>query len=327
MHSTTEVFDSYEREAKNYPFIHIVKRTPEHISVRVDCTDGSGFAQIYYPLRGVYLSFFDFEAQAFLGGDGEAFRGIRLNYCIEGRCELCMRDDRYLFLEANDIAVTSGLAKNRFVFPQGTYHGVELYFQMPPPQDPPDTYLRAAGVDAVGIFESILGTDGHYVCKAAEEVKALLGSLRDPPEGYEVDWYRLKIAEVMMWLARLDRQPTDKRYCFYTKGQVEIAEQVMQVISADLGQRHSISQLAKAYGVSATSIRNYFKGVYGVGISEHLKKARLTAASEALSQTNMSVSEIAATVGYENASKFSAVFKAAVGKTPLEYRRRKRCGL
>jgi transcriptional regulator GlxA family with amidase domain len=101
----------------------------------------------------------------------------------------------------------------------------------------------------------------------------------------------------------------------------------MKTITADLSRRHSTDQLAKAYGISAASLRNYFKGVYGLNISEHLKNARLSAASEALGKTNMSISDISGMVGYENAGKFSAVFKSSIGETPSEYRRRKKCGL
>lgn len=53
----------------------------------------------------------------------------------------------------------------------------------------------------------------------------------------------------------------------------------------------------------------------------------MSAASLALREGNQPVAEIAASVGYENASKFSAAFKNFLGETPLEYRRQSRCGI
>ena len=47
-------------------------------------------------------------------------------------------------------------------------------------------------------------------------------------------------------------------------------------------------------------------------------------ASELLRGTDLQVPEIAAQVGYENQSKFAAVFVKQFGCPPLEYRRRAR---
>ena len=49
-----------------------------------------------------------------------------------------------------------------------------------------------------------------------------------------------------------------------------------------------------------------------------------TRAAELLQDTELRVAEIAAQVGYENQSKFAAVFARQFGCSPLEYRRRAR---
>jgi transcriptional regulator GlxA family with amidase domain len=47
-------------------------------------------------------------------------------------------------------------------------------------------------------------------------------------------------------------------------------------------------------------------------------------AAEYLEKSRHQIADIALMTGYENASKFAAVFKAAKGESPLEYRRRYR---
>ena len=47
-------------------------------------------------------------------------------------------------------------------------------------------------------------------------------------------------------------------------------------------------------------------------------------AAEYLEKSNYQITDIAFMTGYENASKFAAVFKAAKGENPLEYRRKYR---
>lgn len=101
----------------------------------------------------------------------------------------------------------------------------------------------------------------------------------------------------------------------------------MEIISDDLSRHYSIESLAAPFGISPSSLKNYFQGVYGKNISTWLREARMSVASAALREGNQPVAEIAASVGYENASKFSAAFKSFLGATPLEYRRQSRgCG-
>ena len=64
-----------------------------------------------------------------------------------------------------------------------------------------------------------------------------------------------------------------------------------------------------------------FKGVYGMPPYTYLRTYRMERAAEMLRQGELSVSDIAATVGYGSPSKFTAAFKVLMGVTPSAYRR------
>ena len=64
-----------------------------------------------------------------------------------------------------------------------------------------------------------------------------------------------------------------------------------------------------------------FKGVYGMPPYTYLRAYRMERAAEMLRQGELSVSDIAATVGYGSPSKFTAAFKVLMGVTPSAYRR------
>ena len=74
--------------------------------------------------------------------------------------------------------------------------------------------------------------------------------------------------------------------------------------------------------MAETSLKNYFRGVFGENLS--FLRARMRQAAELLQSSELRVAEIAAQVGYENQSKFAAVFVRRFGCPPLEYRRRAR---
>ena len=110
---------------------------------------------------------------------------------------------------------------------------------------------------------------------------------------------------------------------FYTETQVEIAKRAAQILSDDLRQHIPVRQIAERFSVSETSLKNYFRGVFGQNISVYLRETRMKKAAELLSTTKLSVAEAAEQVGYINQSKFASVFKKQFGLSPLEYRRAK----
>ena len=63
------------------------------------------------------------------------------------------------------------------------------------------------------------------------------------------------------------------------------------------------------------------KFIYGETIGEWLTSYRMMRAADMLTdRTDVSVAQVAGTVGYDSASKFAAVFKRSMGQTPTEYR-------
>ncbi|MFR9111761.1 MAG: helix-turn-helix transcriptional regulator [Acutalibacteraceae bacterium] len=95
----------------------------------------------------------------------------------------------------------------------------------------------------------------------------------------------------------------------FTETQVDIAKRVEKIITSDLRQHHPAWELAAQFSVSETSLKNYFRGVFGQNISIYLREVRMKKAAELLITTRLSVSEVAEQVGYVNQSKFAAVFK------------------
>ena len=89
-------------------------------------------------------------------------------------------------------------------------------------------------------------------------------------------------------------------------------------------RRVTIDELSRRFLLNPSTMKEVFKTVYGQSIAAHIREHRMERAAELLHETDASMAEIAAAIGYESASKFSAEFRKAYGALPTEYRRAER---
>lgn len=85
----------------------------------------------------------------------------------------------------------------------------------------------------------------------------------------------------------------------------------------------SISAIAEAFEMPTARLSLAFKDEMHMSPLEYLTLLRVERSKELLAATDMSIKEIAAEVGYYDASSFIRRFKQMTGATPLQYRRSK----
>lgn len=74
-------------------------------------------------------------------------------------------------------------------------------------------------------------------------------------------------------------------------------------------------------GLSRVYFCKLFHQMEGVNFNTYLKRVRIDKAKHLLLTTNMKVYEVSNAVGFSHAKYFGAVFKEAVGQTPVEFQR------
>jgi AraC-like DNA-binding protein len=82
-----------------------------------------------------------------------------------------------------------------------------------------------------------------------------------------------------------------------------------------------ISSLARAVGISERKLKEGFRTTIGNSVHAYLKHVRLSAAASMLSE-GRAVTDVALSVGFENLSHFSKVFREVHGVNPSSYARR-----
>lgn len=83
----------------------------------------------------------------------------------------------------------------------------------------------------------------------------------------------------------------------------------------------TLDDFSGKYNIPLSSMKKYFRELYGISIYQYKKNARMRKAAELLQETNETILTIAGIVGYENGSKFAAAFRSVMGVAPAEYRR------
>lgn len=91
---------------------------------------------------------------------------------------------------------------------------------------------------------------------------------------------------------------------------------VRRLISTAPAQKMTLADMARAAGMSTSSFSSGFKKTFGLSPKAYLLQHRMRHAAHLLANRNLTVSEIAAQVGYDDLFHFSKTFKRHFGVSP-----------
>lgn len=121
----------------------------------------------------------------------------------------------------------------------------------------------------------------------------------------EVDLLRLNEAGLMMGLSEKDGSRMDR---------------VMQFLLKNRFQKITLDETAAVANLSKEAFCRFFKLRTRNTFTQYLNQLRITEAQKQLQETDLSISEIAYRVGFENLAYFNRSFKKICGVTPKEWR-------
>jgi AraC-like DNA-binding protein len=91
-------------------------------------------------------------------------------------------------------------------------------------------------------------------------------------------------------------------------------------IWGNYARKISLQEIAEASGLSAPYFSSIFKEEMGENLSNYLNRLRVEKAAALLMESELSLSEIAGTCGFEDQSWFSKIFKSYTGVSPGKFR-------
>jgi len=99
---------------------------------------------------------------------------------------------------------------------------------------------------------------------------------------------------------------------------VKRLELAKEILSNNLENPPSLSELSKELGLNTTKLKKEFKEVFGLPVFKYLQNERLTTAHGLISKKKATVQEAAWHVGYDSLSSFSNAFAKKFGYRPSQ---------
>ncbi len=129
-----------------------------------------------------------------------------------------------------------------------------------------------------------------------------------------------KMLEIIAVMIELDKINSDATNYFPKKDEEKI-RYAKEIIEKEIEDPPSLNALAKRIGSNEFTLKKGFKLMYGMAVYQYLSHFRMNQANILLSSTNLSIHEIASSVGYENLSAFTRAFKKQYQILPSQLRK------
>ena len=290
--------------------------------LRLEDQSGEGFMTMYRVFDGVYLMYNDFHLKNCKSEYQNAETVLCIDHCREGRIEHENELGGRYYMEAGDIRIDRRVHHEGSIhMPLSHYHGITVGFVHRTAERSLREAFPALHIDLPALAEKFCPLLKEILLRSNAPLNQLFTQLYNVPQSIRTDYYKLKIAELLLLLSSVDTaQMTEQRQYFPAK-QTDRIKEIHALITGSLEKSFTVEELSEISGMPPATLRNVFKGVYGVPIYQYVKSYKMKAAASLLiSDGALNIAEIAQKMGYDNASKFSAAFRDIMGVTPQSYR-------
>lgn len=106
-----------------------------------------------------------------------------------------------------------------------------------------------------------------------------------------------------------------------TEDEIIAVREVERIITSDIRKHYSIPALARKVMLNEFRLKHLFKHTYNVGIFEYLLRARMEEAKRLITQTDLSITDIASLTGYQRITSFITAYRRHFNVTPGSVRR------
>ncbi len=243
-----------------------------------------------------------------------------INQCLIGRCEFRHPGEAISYISPQLTCIARKRQMDAFYYPLGNYTGLEISIIESLIDKSTKDFLSIFSIDMEQLIQKYLKQTETFIGKTDTRLLTTFKELYQLLTTRNLGRIRLKVLEIFELLISEDVvSPSKSNYL--TSGQAAMARRAHDILTGDLSKHIAVREIAEKIGVSETSLKNYFKEVYGSCISDYMKEKRMKYAADRLQNTSLSILDIANSIGFSNQGRFAKVFHDYYKCKPLEYRR------
>lgn len=107
-------------------------------------------------------------------------------------------------------------------------------------------------------------------------------------------------------------------------GKNSVVDEIKYYLDINYAEKIKLQDVAKSFGIHPNYLTRIFHEKYGVSPKQYLMDLKLKKARRLLTTTELSVSVISSSLGFDDQLAFSKIFKKELAVSPSEYRKQSR---
>ncbi|HEY0186640.1 MAG TPA: AraC family transcriptional regulator [Cellulomonas sp.] len=292
-------------------------------AVRLENATGHGSMLPVEVFPGVQVIYNDFQMGSYLSDYRATEPYFCIDHCKEGRIGQPTGRGAYLYTSAGDLKVDDrSRHTGEFSFPLGHYHGLTIAIELGRGAASIAAAMHGFPVDLATLSAKYCVAGRPFIVHAVPTVEHIVAEIYAVPVAIRRPYLQLKVLELLLFLDALDISGAAAEKPYFYRAQVEKVRAAHERMLTDLAADLTVADLAAEVGLSLTTFKACFKGVYGLPPFAYLRTSRINRAAVLLRDPGRSVAEIGLAVGYDSPSKFASAFRQIIGSSPAEYRAR-----
>lgn len=305
-----------------YGMIQTVEHCESFSIYRSQDSTGDCEVTVYPVLSGIELVYYDVHMQSCDINLAKGREMLIITHCQEGRIEFEYKNGEYLYLASGDLSIQKNTENIRHRYcPLSHYHGVSVAIDMNRVPRCFSCILDDVFVSPEELEMKFCSEKPYSIMRENISIEHIFSELYSVPENIRKGYHKVKVLELLLFLSGLEYKGESEERRYFSRSQVTAAKEAKKYLLAHLDEHITITELADMLGISSTSLKICFKGVYGDTINGYITNCKMQKAASLLKNTDKSVLEIAGIVGYNNGSKFAGAFRRVMNKSPNEYRK------
>lgn len=247
---------------------------------------------------------------------------IEFNYCHAGRYDCSINENKQVFLGEGEMEVNiANINRANQEFPLGYYEGISVIIDIQKlTENLNNTFFKEISEKILKIYNYLLENDFAVLIKSNPKILKIFREFYEEQNQNNILYLKLKVLEIISLLQVIPYNRNKKNNEYFNSEVINKIKKAHDEVVHNLETKITLNELSEKYKISLTIFKRCFKKVYGSPYYSYLKKYKAHRAIHYLEESELSITEIALKVGYENPSKFISAFKELVGYTPREYR-------